>query len=86
MAAFVCGLLGLLPLIGCPFGITALVMFVRVRHHTADWNPAERYLNWAPRFALIGFVLTFLVFVMVALAIVNQSNHSGWNGGYIDLE
>jgi len=84
--AFTCGLLGLLPLIGFPCGVISLVMFIRIRYQAEDWNPAERYLNWAPRFALIGFVLTFLVFVMISLAIVSQSYDPRWNEGYIGTD
>lgn len=83
MTTFICGLIGLWPLLGFPFGIAALVQFVSLRRRkTTDWNPAGHYLDWGARFALIGFVLTLIVVAIIFLSIINQASHSGWNGGY----
>jgi len=79
VSAFVCGVFGLLPVIGFPFAVAAVVQFILVRRRkTTDWNPAERYLDWAGVFALIGFVLTLIVVALVLLAVINQTTQSGW--------
>lgn len=74
--AFICGLFGLLPVLGLPFGIAALVQFVQVRRQTTDWNPAERYLDWGAILALIGFLLTLFALVIAFLSALNQLDHS----------
>jgi len=74
VAAFVCGLLSLLPLIGLPFGIAAVAQFIRVRsRRNVEWNPAERYLDLGATFALIGFGLTLLA---IGIALFGAINHS----------
>ncbi len=75
-SAFICGLFGLLPVLGLPFGIAALVQFVQVRRQTTDWNPAERYLDWGAILALIGFLLTLFALVIAFLSALNQLDHS----------
>jgi len=71
IAAFICGLLGLMPLIGVPFGMAALGLFFVTRHCRADWNPAQHYLDWGVRLALLGFALTLFAFTILSLAIIN---------------
>lgn len=83
IAAFLCGLIGLMPLIGLPFGVAALALFLVARQKSTDWNPAERYLDWGVRFALIGFGLTLFAFAILFLtAISSQTSHSSWVSGY----
>jgi hypothetical protein len=85
VSGFICGLFGLLPLVGLPFGIAAVVQFICVRRRRdIEWNPAERYLDWGAIFALIGFGLTLLVVAIALFNVINYSMHS--SGGIYGLE
>ena len=69
LAAFVCGLIGFLPIIGVVPGIYALFCWNRIRTHYPDeWNPASAYLSWGARLALFGLLGSALI---VAAAILS---------------
>ncbi len=73
LRCFVLGLLGLVPVIGIPASSMAVVQYIHVmRHRSAEWNPAERYLNWGFFFGLFGLVLTFIACALIGLAIVQS--------------
>jgi hypothetical protein len=66
MSCFYWGLLGLLPLIGLPMAIRALLHYHRVKSSQAGvWNPAQRYLRWGGTCARLGI----WVFLVIPLAI-----------------
>jgi hypothetical protein len=68
LTAFVCGMIGFLPIIGLVPGLYALLCWARIRiRYPDEWNPASAYLSWGARLALIGLGASALI---VAVAIV----------------
>jgi hypothetical protein len=65
---FVCGMLGLLPVIGFPFAIAALVLSAKVRaRQKKNWNAARLYQIWgvvcaATGTIFLGFILTIIIY------------------------
>ncbi|MGB7746966.1 MAG: hypothetical protein WBN75_06740 [Verrucomicrobiia bacterium] len=65
---FVCGLLGLLPAIGLPFALAALVISAKVRaRQKQNWNAAQPYQVWGVVCAAAGtifwgFILTIIIY------------------------
>jgi NADH:ubiquinone oxidoreductase subunit 5 (subunit L)/multisubunit Na+/H+ antiporter MnhA subunit len=83
LLGFTCGLLGLIPFLGFPLGVAAVVQFIRVRRRkNLEWNPANDFLDWGVRFALIGVVLTLLVFAIAFLALIDRLGYSSHTGRY----
>lgn len=73
LTAFVCGLVGLVPVLGMPFGAAAIVLFVTVRRSKGtEWNPAESYLDRAVVLALIGLILTLVSSAIAASIAISQ--------------
>ncbi len=69
------GLLGLLPIIGLPFAVAALVSFVRVAFNRgSEWNPAERYLSWGVACAVLGLLLTLAAFAALVATILSAAD------------
>jgi hypothetical protein len=73
LSCFVCSLIGLVPLVGIPFAVAAVV---RGRQTPGadrlDWNPADRYLRAARWLGPLGFLTSatfifLLCFVLPAL-------------------
>jgi len=59
LRAFVCGLLGLLPVVGLLPALDALVCWVRIRQrYPNEWNPASSYLSWGTALAVLGMGIT----------------------------
>jgi hypothetical protein len=70
MRAFCFGLPGIVPFLGTPFAIVAVVNSARIkRRSNTQWNPAHRYLFWGLVCARIGITLT-LIFTILPLAAV----------------
>lgn len=68
LRCFSAGLASVLPLVGIPFAVYAVVQYRRVRRGQGDlWNPARRYLFWGGVCARMSLVLYLLVPVVVAL-------------------
>jgi hypothetical protein len=67
LTGFVCGMVGLLPIIGVPAAVYAVLCWstVRLRYGT-EWNPASNYLNAGLALALLG-VLSSTVLVSAAI-------------------
>jgi len=72
LRCFVCGLLGLLPVIGLPFAFAALVLSGQVRAGQKKyWNAARPYWIWGVISAVAGtlfwgFILSLIVYHTVA--------------------
>ena len=68
LQCFVCGMLGLLPVIGLPFAIAALVLSGKVRaQQRKNWNAAKSYQVWGVICAAVGtvfwsFILTIIIY------------------------
>lgn len=59
LRCFVCGLLALIPMLGVPFGVAAVVFYAKSSARSVDdWNPARRYAFLGLAFAMIGFFIT----------------------------
>ncbi|MBI2927222.1 MAG: hypothetical protein HYY24_16130 [Verrucomicrobia bacterium] len=70
LRAWVCGLIGLIPVLGVPLAVLAVSLFFKVRAEAGDeWNPAENYLRWAVVCAVLGLGLTFLLVLVIVLAL-----------------
>ena len=73
LAAFVCGLIGFLPIIGVVPGLYALLCWTRIRiRYPGEWNPASAYLNLGALLALLGLLGTALI-VATVVAVNIQS-------------
>lgn len=69
LAAFVCGCIGFLPIIGVVPGLYALLCWARIGiDYPDEWNPASAYLSWGVRLAVLGFLSTALIVVAVIVA------------------
>ena len=69
LRAFGFGLPGIVPFLGTPFAIVALVENSRIkRRGGALWNPAQNYLFWGMVCARIGMTLTIIFSLLIALA------------------
>lgn len=73
LACFTCGLLGLLPAVGLPFAIVALVISARVRAgQRRFWNPAQAYWRAGVFCAVCGTAFwAFVLFAVIAFAVNN---------------
>ncbi len=70
LRCFVYSLIGLVPVIGVPFAIAAMVRSRRVpKLGTLDWNPADRYLAAARRLAPLGFLASAIFLVLAGLVL-----------------
>jgi hypothetical protein len=65
LRCFVYSLIGLVPLIGIPFAVAAIVRSRQVQQAArSDWNPGDRYLNAARRIGPLS-ILTSAIFVFL---------------------
>jgi hypothetical protein len=65
LRCFVYSLVGLVPLIGIPFSIAAIVRSRQMPEaQSGGWNPGDRYLKAARRLGPLGF-LTSAIFLLV---------------------
>jgi hypothetical protein len=61
LRAFVGGLFGLLPLVGIPAALFAIVCWAKtLRRLNPSWNPGSRYLYTGLGFALAGICISLL--------------------------
>ena len=68
LSAFVNGIFGFIPVLGCVPAIYALVYWQQVqRQFGKEWNPAARYLSWGARLGALGLIGTALIAVVAAL-------------------
>jgi hypothetical protein len=83
LRCFVYSLIGLVPLIGIPFSIAAIVRGRQVPGADGGgWNPGDRYLKAARRLGPFGFLSTaiFLVVVCVGLPALLGGGCGGGSG------
>jgi len=68
---FVCGLVGLLPLLGLFPAVHALVCWRRVRaRYGSEWNPAEAYLTGGFVLGVLGVLSSMLFILAVGAAVM----------------
>ena len=68
------GLLGLLPAVGLPFAIAALVLFGGIRQQEKHyWNPAQPYRMIGGVCAALGMIGWFLVAMLIASVMIANS-------------
>jgi hypothetical protein len=66
LASFTNGLIGLVPVVGFPQAVLAVVRSRRVRVRFRErWNPAERYRRWGFRLGVVGLLSTALIIVEI---------------------
>jgi len=71
MRACFFGVPGILPFLGTPFAIVALMNNARIKRRIgAQWNPAHRYLFWGMLCAHIGTILTLIIAVLGTAALM----------------
>ena len=62
LVVFVCGLIGLLPVLGSLPALYALVLWGKVRvRYRDEWNPASAYLDGGVAMALLGLLGSLLL-------------------------
>ena len=77
LECFICGLLGLLPLIGFPFAVVALVISgkVRIRQKTF-WNAAKPYWIGGIACGSLGILLWGAVGIMIIFHALNPDPYN----------
>ena len=74
LAAFVCGIIGVVPLIGFVPAVWALVSWRQVRTRYRDeWNPASAYLSWGARLGLLGLIGSALLMFALVFAFIAEA-------------
>jgi hypothetical protein len=68
LSAFLCGMVGFLPVIGVLPGLYALFCWARICiRYPNEWNPASAYLSWGARLATLGLLGSALVVSVLVL-------------------
>jgi hypothetical protein len=71
LRTFICGVVGVVPVIGFLPAIYALACFIRIRARYGDeWNPASNYLVCGVALALLGLTVSGLGISAVVLIYV----------------
>jgi hypothetical protein len=74
LQCFVCGLIGLLQVIGFPASLLALINYRRVCvGQRGIWNAARNYLIWGFIFAAVGMVISLVVFGAILFAALTDN-------------
>jgi hypothetical protein len=75
MQCFVFGLLGLIPLIGLPFALSALWISGRVRVKEKQmWNAAQPYRIWGVVCAAVGTISWSFILMLIIYQAVNHTD------------
>jgi hypothetical protein len=70
LRCFVYSLIGLVPLIGIPFAVAAIVKSRQMQKASSpDWNPADRYLSASRRLAPVSFLTSVIFLVLVVFVL-----------------
>jgi hypothetical protein len=73
LAAFVCGIIGVLPVLGLIAAVSAIRHGWDVRSQfRGQWNPASAYLRAGVALALFGLLSSLLLGSVIALAIADS--------------
>ena len=73
VSCFVLGLFGLLPVIGFPLALFALMSFRRVcLDQAGQWNAARPYLLWGFALGALGVLISLGVFFTVSVAVLQS--------------
>jgi len=79
LRAFVCGIVGLVPVIGFFPAVYALLLWQRVRGTCGrEWNPAAVYLKWGFVSALIGLLNTVATVLVVGLTLIARDGDAAF--------
>jgi hypothetical protein len=71
LAAFVCGMVGFFPFIGCVPAVYALVCWAHVRSaYGNQWNPAAAYLSCGVWLGLLGLISSAVIIVAACAALL----------------
>ena len=82
LTIFICGLFGLLPVIGIIPGIFSMVGWAQIRRHSEDINPAARYVTWGVWLSLLGIFISLLAVFFIGMSIISQHSGSTSRNGY----
>jgi len=77
LRCFGLGIAGLIPVLGLPFAVAALVTFIKSARVETDWNPARRYLSMGLFFSIIGMVVSMALGWFILLFVAEDA---GWIG------
>ena len=70
LTVFVCGICGMLPVLGLPVAIYGALLWRRVRvRHKGEWNPASLYLNIGGVLSVLGLLNSCVIVFVVVLTI-----------------
>jgi hypothetical protein len=70
LTAFICGLIGFLPVIGLLPAIRALSIWNRIRRrYRNEWNPASAYLSWGAFLAILGILDSILLVASIMISV-----------------
>jgi len=72
LRCFVCGWLGLIPALGLPLSIYAVVLFARAKAEGVS-TPADRYLNWGLALGLLGLAGFLVLSLGIGLLAIRAS-------------
>ncbi len=71
LAAFVCGIFGLVPVLGLVPAVWTFLSWNAVRlGYANEWNPACRYLHWGIIMALLGLLNSLLISIVVIFTLL----------------
>jgi hypothetical protein len=71
LGCFRCALLGLIPVLGLPFMVSALRQHWQLKRKCAGmWNPAQAYLKWG---GILAWASAALFAIVAGLAIVTAT-------------
>lgn len=76
LTVFVCGIFGVVPILGIVPGVYAIACWRKVRsRYRTEWNPASAYVNWGAALGAIGILNSVLIVFLIALSIVSSSSN-----------
>jgi hypothetical protein len=76
---FVYSLIGLVPGLGLPFAVAAIVRCRKLRATSGvEWNPAGGYVTAARRLAILGFLASVAAVVLVCFILPAIGPDLGW--------
>jgi hypothetical protein len=73
LTAFICGILGFLPVIGLVPATYAIATWMKVRGEYHDWNPAAPYLNGGAALGFISLLFSMTAATLIVISIIQSS-------------